>query len=78
MRTIDRRVSKIDGAIKLLFKFHDGAPAESVVLFNKGRATACLSSQSGCPCACAFCATGARNEDSHNQRTPSYCLPTDL
>ncbi len=59
MQTIDRRVSGIDGTIKLLFKFHDGAPAESVVLFNKDRATACLSSQSGCPCACAFCATGA-------------------
>ena len=58
MQTIDRRVSGIDGTIKLLFKFHDGAPAESVVLFNKGRATACLSSQSGCACACAFCATG--------------------
>jgi 23S rRNA (adenine2503-C2)-methyltransferase len=59
MRMIDRRVSRIDGTIKLLFKFHDGAPAESVVLFNKSRATACLSSQSGCSCACAFCATGA-------------------
>lgn len=59
MRMIDRRVSGLDGTIKLLFKLHDGAPAESVVLFNKGRAAACLSSQSGCACACAFCATGA-------------------
>jgi len=59
MRIIDRRVSKIDGTVKLLFKACDGAAAESVVLFNKGRATACLSSQSGCACACAFCATGA-------------------
>ncbi|OGS08853.1 MAG: hypothetical protein A2270_00095 [Elusimicrobia bacterium RIFOXYA12_FULL_51_18] len=59
MQIADRRVSKIDGTVKLLFKFHDGAPAECVVLFNKGRASACLSSQSGCACACRFCATGA-------------------
>ncbi len=49
----------MDGTAKLLFKFNDGAPAESVTLFNKGRASACLSSQSGCACGCRFCATGA-------------------
>lgn len=56
---IETRVSKLDGTVKLLFRFSDGAPAESVVLFNKGRASACLSSQSGCACGCGFCATGA-------------------
>ena len=56
---MESRVSKLDGTVKLLFRFGDGAPAESVVLFNKGRASACLSSQSGCACGCGFCATGA-------------------
>lgn len=55
---MEKRVSKIDGTIKLLFRFHDGAAAESVVLFNKETASACISSQSGCACGCVFCATG--------------------
>lgn len=54
----ERRVSKTDKTIKLLFRFHDGASAESVVLFNKETTTACISSQSGCACGCRFCATG--------------------
>ena len=33
--SIEKRVSKIDNTIKLLFTFPDGAKAESVVLFNK-------------------------------------------
>jgi len=57
--SVEKLVSKIDGTVKLLFHFSDGALAESVVLFNKGRASACLSSQSGCACGCVFCATGA-------------------
>jgi len=54
----EKLVSKLDGTIKLLFRFPDGAPAESVILFSKGRASLCLSSQSGCACGCGFCATG--------------------
>lgn len=53
----ETKVSQSDGTIKLLFRFQDGAMAESVVMFAKGRASACLSSQSGCECGCAFCAT---------------------
>jgi len=56
--SIEKRVSKIDNTIKLLFTFPDGAKAESVVLFNKKTVSACISSQSGCACGCAFCATG--------------------
>ena len=55
----EKLVSKIDGTIKLLFRFPDGGPAESVVLFNKKTVSACISSQSGCACGCTFCATGA-------------------
>jgi len=56
---IARRVSARDGTVKVLLEFPDGAPAECVVLPGKGRFTACISSQSGCACGCAFCATGA-------------------
>ncbi|HAH32776.1 MAG TPA: 23S rRNA (adenine(2503)-C(2))-methyltransferase RlmN [Elusimicrobia bacterium] len=56
---IDRRVSKIDGTIKLLFRFQDGAEVESVIIPGKNRVSACLSSQAGCACGCVFCATGA-------------------
>jgi 23S rRNA (adenine2503-C2)-methyltransferase len=55
---IEKKVSKLDGTTKLLFRFHDGAAAESVVLFNKETISACVSSQSGCACGCLFCATG--------------------
>ena len=55
---VEKLVSKTDKTIKLLFRFHDGAAAESVVLFNKETVSACISSQSGCACGCLFCATG--------------------
>ena len=55
---MEKLVSKTDGTIKLLFRFHDGAAVESVVLFNKKTVSACISSQSGCACGCGFCATG--------------------
>ncbi len=51
--------SKIDGATKLLFHTRTGNPLESVILrIATGRTTLCVSSQSGCAAACAFCATG--------------------
>ncbi|HEY3766236.1 MAG TPA: 23S rRNA (adenine(2503)-C(2))-methyltransferase RlmN [Gaiellales bacterium] len=48
-----------DGTIKLGLHTHDGFPLEAVVMRHRNRRTACLSSQSGCPLACTFCATGA-------------------
>jgi 23S rRNA (adenine2503-C2)-methyltransferase len=48
-----------DGTIKLGMATHDGFPLEAVVMRHRNRRTACLSSQSGCPLACTFCATGA-------------------
>ncbi len=56
--SVEKRVSKTDGTVKLLFRFGDGAAAESVVLRNKETVAFCLSSQSGCACGCVFCATG--------------------
>ena len=55
----ERKLASADGTRKLLFRFPGDAPAECVVLPGKDQQTACLSSQSGCACGCAFCATGA-------------------
>lgn len=49
-----------DGTIKALFHTHDGRPLEAVLMrYRDGRRSLCLSSQSGCPLTCTFCATGA-------------------
>jgi 23S rRNA (adenine2503-C2)-methyltransferase len=49
-----------DGTVKTLFHTHDGHPAEAVLMrYRDGRRSICLSSQSGCPLTCTFCATGA-------------------
>ena len=49
-----------DGTVKALFRTHDGHPVEAVVMrYRDGRRSICLSSQSGCPLTCSFCATGA-------------------
>jgi 23S rRNA (adenine2503-C2)-methyltransferase len=43
---------------KLLWRLHDGALVESVLMAYPDRVTACVSSQAGCGMACPFCATG--------------------
>ena len=43
---------------KALFTLPDGSPLETVLMVYSDRATVCVSSQSGCPMACTFCATG--------------------
>ncbi|MEA2146145.1 MAG: rRNA (adenine2503-C2)-methyltransferase [Solirubrobacteraceae bacterium] len=49
-----------DGTIKTLFETHDGRPLEAVLMvYRDGRRSLCLSSQSGCPLTCTFCATGS-------------------
>ena len=53
-----QRESK-DGTIKTLFRTSDGHPVEAVLMrYKDGRRSLCLSSQSGCPLTCSFCATG--------------------
>ncbi len=48
-----------DGAtIKFLITLADGEKIESVLMRHEGRNTVCVSSEVGCPLACAFCATG--------------------
>jgi 23S rRNA (adenine2503-C2)-methyltransferase len=49
-----------DGTVKVLFRTHDGHPVEAVLMrYRDGRRSVCLSSQSGCPLTCTFCATGS-------------------
>ena len=48
-----------DGTIKSLVRFRDGETVESVYLPWRNWDSVCVSSQAGCPAACAFCATGA-------------------
>jgi 23S rRNA (adenine2503-C2)-methyltransferase len=49
-----------DGTIKTLFSTaSDGRPVEAVLMrYRDGRRSICVSSQSGCPLTCTFCATG--------------------
>ncbi len=48
-----------DGTVKALFHTHDGRPIEAVLMrYKDDRRSLCLSSQSGCPLTCTFCATG--------------------
>jgi 23S rRNA (adenine2503-C2)-methyltransferase len=48
-----------DGTVKTLFRTHDGHPVEAVLMrYRDGRRSVCVSSQSGCPLTCTFCATG--------------------
>jgi 23S rRNA (adenine2503-C2)-methyltransferase len=56
--TVDEVRESADGTIKLRLTTRDGFPVEAVAMRHRGRRTACLSSQSGCPLACTFCATG--------------------
>lgn len=44
--------------IKSLYRMHDGALVESVLMRYKNRDTICISSQAGCGMNCPFCATG--------------------
>jgi 23S rRNA (adenine2503-C2)-methyltransferase len=58
--TVEREARSADGTVKTLFRTADGHPAEAVLMrYRDGRRSICLSSQSGCPLTCTFCATGA-------------------
>ena len=57
--TFERDAKSSDGTEKALFRTHDGRPIEAVLMrYRDGRRSLCLSSQSGCPLTCTFCATG--------------------
>lgn len=55
-----RQATSRDGTVKALFHTSDKRPVEAVLMrYKDGRRSICLSSQSGCPLTCTFCATGA-------------------
>lgn len=57
--TLQQQAKSVDGTIKALFLTADGRPVEAVLMrYRDGRRSLCLSSQSGCPLTCTFCATG--------------------
>ena len=53
-----RRLDSSDGSAKFLWRLHDGAVIESVLIPDGDRVTLCVSSQVGCAMACSFCLTG--------------------
>ena len=59
---IIRRVCAVDGTVKLLVGFEDGATVESVMMpgFRPEIAAGCVSSQIGCAMGCDFCASTRR------------------
>jgi len=58
--SVDTQREARDGTVKTLFRTADGHPVEAVLMrYRDGRRSLCLSSQSGCPLTCTFCATGA-------------------
>src|SRR5207245_4433741 len=57
--TLEHEANASDGTLKALFRTRDGHPVEAVLMrYRDGRRSVCVSSQSGCPLTCAFCATG--------------------
>lgn len=57
--TLQEEARSKDGTVKALFHTHDGHPVEAVLMrYRDGRRSICVSSQSGCPLTCTFCATG--------------------
>src|SRR5437763_11783851 len=57
--TVETERESRDGTLKTLFRTADGHPVEAVLMrYRDRRRTLCLSSQSGCPLTCTFCATG--------------------
>jgi 23S rRNA (adenine2503-C2)-methyltransferase len=58
--TVEDEAHAADGTVKALFRTTDGHPVEAVLMrYRDGRRSVCVSSQSGCPLTCSFCATGA-------------------
>jgi 23S rRNA (adenine2503-C2)-methyltransferase len=57
--SVEEEARAADGTVKSLFRTGDGHPVEAVLMrYRDGRRSVCVSSQSGCPLTCTFCATG--------------------
>jgi 23S rRNA (adenine2503-C2)-methyltransferase len=62
---IRRALEAPDGTRKYVFALADGEVIESVFLPEPKYFSLCVSSQAGCPLACAFCATGGQGFRRH-------------
>jgi 23S rRNA (adenine2503-C2)-methyltransferase len=57
--SLEREARAADGTVKALLRTARGSAVEAVLMrYRDGRRSLCLSSQSGCPLTCSFCATG--------------------
>jgi 23S rRNA (adenine2503-C2)-methyltransferase len=57
--TVEHEARASDGTVKLLLRTADDRVLEAVLMrYRDGRRSLCVSSQSGCPLTCSFCATG--------------------
>src|SRR5271154_6260406 len=57
--TVEHEARAGDGTIKVLLRTEDERVLEAVLMrYRDGRRSLCVSSQSGCPLTCTFCATG--------------------
>jgi 23S rRNA (adenine2503-C2)-methyltransferase len=75
--TVEHESHAADGTVKALFRTHDGHPVEAVLMrYRDGRRSLCVSSQSGCPLTCTFCATGSMRF--HRNLTASEILDQAL
>ena len=59
LKLLEKVESALDGTTKYLFELEDGQKIESVLMYDRGRVTCCVSTQVGCAQGCVFCATGA-------------------
>jgi len=56
---LEREAHARDGTVKALLRSARGNAVEAVLMrYRDGRRSLCVSSQSGCPLTCSFCATG--------------------
>jgi 23S rRNA (adenine2503-C2)-methyltransferase len=57
--SLEHEAHSRDGTQKALFRTREGHAVEAVLMrYRDGRRSVCVSSQSGCPLTCTFCATG--------------------
>jgi 23S rRNA (adenine2503-C2)-methyltransferase len=58
LTSVSNQTADAGTTVKTLWRLHDGALVESVLMRYPDRVTMCVSSQAGCGMACPFCATG--------------------
>lgn len=59
------RTSIDNETVKWLWRLHDDARIETVLMHYRDRSTVCISTQAGCAMACGFCATGQGGFERH-------------